>query len=152
MKMTQDHEESLEEIPRVFHGPWLVYERIMESKRASNILIIALIIIFALALFLVGFLATRPYAPEVSSRAQEFAQAAQTAPSVFQCLAGKSIRAIINAGSATLSLSDGREITIPETEGDRFSNPDNSFVFWKEGNAAYIMENGIASFRDCAQQ
>ena len=151
MKLSQDHKEALEEIPRFLHGPWLLYERVLESKKAANILIITLIVVFALALFIVGFLATNPYAPSAGTRAQEIAEVAQNAPTVFQCLAGKSIRAIIRAGSATLSLSDGREITLPETSDVKFSNPDSSFVFLRQGNVAYIMENGIASFKDCAQ-
>ena len=41
-----------------------VFDPILASKRASNLLIVILVILAALALFLIWFLATRPISPE----------------------------------------------------------------------------------------
>ena len=47
-------------------------------------------------------------------------------------------------GSVELLLSDGRKVTLPQTvstSGIRYSNEDESFIFWSKGNGAIILEN-----------
>jgi membrane-bound inhibitor of C-type lysozyme len=47
-------------------------------------------------------------------------------------------------GKVSLKLSDGREMTLPQTlsaSGVRFANADESFVFWNKGNGALVLEN-----------
>lgn len=47
-------------------------------------------------------------------------------------------------GSATLILSDGRTLELPQTisaDGARYANADEAFVFWSKGNGALVLEN-----------
>lgn len=47
-------------------------------------------------------------------------------------------------GKVKISLSDGREMILPQTisaSGVRYANPDESFVFWTKGNGALVLEN-----------
>jgi membrane-bound inhibitor of C-type lysozyme len=50
----------------------------------------------------------------------------------------------IPTGSVSLVLSDGRQMTLPQTisaSGVRYANADESFVFWSKGNGALVLEN-----------
>ena len=77
------------------------------------------------------------------------------ANAVFTCTSsGKSIHAVFlsNPDSVKLSLSDGRNITLPHAlsaDGARYTNADESFVFWNKGNGAFIEENGKNTYEDC---
>ncbi|MDB5244248.1 MAG: Protein of unknown function periplasmic [Parcubacteria group bacterium] len=47
-------------------------------------------------------------------------------------------------GTAKVSLSDGREFNLTQTisaDGGRYTNSDESFVFWGKGNTALVLEN-----------
>lgn len=47
-------------------------------------------------------------------------------------------------GSVNLTLSDGRIFSLPQAisaDGGRYTNPDESFVFWNKGNGVMILEN-----------
>lgn len=66
----------------------------------------------------------------------------------YSCDAGKSIVARYYepapVGSAMVSLSDGRSMTLAQTvsaDGVRYANSDESFVFWSRGNGALVLEN-----------
>ena len=56
-------------------------------------------------------------------------------------------------GSVTLTLSDGRTMTLPQTisaDGGRYANTDESFVFWGKGNSALVLEDGASkSYTGC---
>ncbi|HUZ93265.1 MAG TPA: MliC family protein [Candidatus Paceibacterota bacterium] len=55
-------------------------------------------------------------------------------------------------GSAVLSLSDGRNMTLSQTisaDGIRYANTDESFIFWSKGSGAFIQENGTTTFSNC---
>jgi membrane-bound inhibitor of C-type lysozyme len=48
-------------------------------------------------------------------------------------------------GSVSLTLSDGRTMTLAQTisaDGIRYANADESFVFWSKGNGVLVQENG----------
>jgi len=81
------------------------------------------------------------------------------ATAIFACDAGKSIGAAFYVGSSTpstdstqpptpggsvsLTLSDGRTESLPQTisaDGVRYANADESFVFWGKGNTAFVEE------------
>src|SRR4051812_1771736 len=47
-------------------------------------------------------------------------------------------------GSVSLVLSDGRNMTLSQSvsaDGTRYTNKDESFVFWSKGNGALVLEN-----------
>ena len=71
----------------------------------------------------------------------------------FDCSNGKGIEAVFSSNSVQLALSDGRQITLPQTisgSGARYANADESFVFWNKGNTAFITENGSNTYDGCA--
>ncbi len=50
----------------------------------------------------------------------------------------------IPTGVAEIELSDGRKFDLPQTisaDGARYTNTDESFIFWSKGNGALILEN-----------
>jgi membrane-bound inhibitor of C-type lysozyme len=52
----------------------------------------------------------------------------------------------IPGGSVSLTLSDGRALTLAQTisaDGVRYANADESFVFWSKGNGALVLENNV---------
>ena len=79
---------------------------------------------------------------------------------MFTCDNGKSINAVfMNATTSTttgnsvqLSLSDGRQMSLPQVisaDGAKYANADQSFIFWNVGNEATIWENSTTTFTDC---
>lgn len=72
---------------------------------------------------------------------------------VFYCDKNKEIRAtFLSNGMVDLSLSDKRNINIPQAvsaSGARYTNNDESFVFWNKGNTAFIEEKGNVTFSNC---
>lgn len=70
----------------------------------------------------------------------------------FECPDGKSIYAGFSEKSVALALSDGRELTLPQTisgSGARYANEGETIVFWNKGTGAFIEENGVTTYRDC---
>jgi membrane-bound inhibitor of C-type lysozyme len=58
-------------------------------------------------------------------------------------------------GSVALALSDGRNMTLPQTisaDGMRYANADESFIFWGKGNGAFVMEGNTMTYQNCVQQ
>jgi membrane-bound inhibitor of C-type lysozyme len=58
-------------------------------------------------------------------------------------------------GSVELVLSDGRELTLPQTisaSGIRYANADESFIFWSKGNEAFVMEGEEETFTSCVEE
>jgi membrane-bound inhibitor of C-type lysozyme len=75
----------------------------------------------------------------------------------FACDGGKKIQAIFATGSqpsVTLILSDGRDLLLPQARaasGARYTNRDESFVFWNKGRTAFIEEAGQPTYTGCVQ-
>jgi membrane-bound inhibitor of C-type lysozyme len=75
----------------------------------------------------------------------------------FACDGGKKIQAIFATGSqpsVTLTLSDGRHLVLPQAvaaSGARYTNRDESFVFWNKGRTAFIEEAGQRTYTGCVQ-
>jgi membrane-bound inhibitor of C-type lysozyme len=75
----------------------------------------------------------------------------------FECSGGKRIQAVFATGSepsVKLSLSDGREMVLPQViaaSGARYANRDESFVFWNKGRTAFVEEAGRQTFTECVQ-
>lgn len=58
----------------------------------------------------------------------------------------------IPTGSVALILSDGRQMTLPQTisaSGIRYTNADESLIFWSKGEIAFIMENNQQTYAEC---
>jgi len=70
----------------------------------------------------------------------------------FQCADSKSIGAVFYKTSVALTLSDGRSMTLPHAisaDGARYSNADESFVFWNKGNTAFVQEGNAQTYQGC---
>jgi putative hemolysin/membrane-bound inhibitor of C-type lysozyme len=96
-------------------------------------------------------------APPARATAQS-AAVAKTIQAFFACDAGKTVNAVFTTGtqsSVKLTLSDGRELSVPQAvsgSGARYANSNESFVFWNKGNTAFIEENGKTTYSDCTTQ
>lgn len=58
-------------------------------------------------------------------------------------------------GSVLLNLSDGREMTLPQTisaSGIRYANKGESIIFWSKGKGAFMTENGQETYSSCVEQ
>ena len=92
------------------------------------------------------------------------------AQATFVCDAGKTIDASfyqgeskaaaspdqppVPGGSVSISLSDDRQMTLPQTisaDGTRYANADESFVFWAKGNGAFITEGTQQTYSGCIE-
>jgi membrane-bound inhibitor of C-type lysozyme len=80
-----------------------------------------------------------------------------TISAAFSCDGGKKIAAVFTTGSkpsVQLSLSDGRHLVLPQAvsaSGARYTNRDESFVFWNKGRTAFIDEGGQHTYSGCVQ-
>jgi len=88
----------------------------------------------------------------------------------YQCGGGKQIKASyykgssittkpgeppVPSGKVDLALSDGRRMSLPQTisaSGTRYATSDESIVFWSKGESAFITENNIETYADCAER
>jgi membrane-bound inhibitor of C-type lysozyme len=75
----------------------------------------------------------------------------------YTCVDDKSIDATYYSEKVELMLSDGREMTLPQTmsgSGIRYANADESFVFWSKGNTAFATEGdpNHPTFADCVEE
>lgn len=74
---------------------------------------------------------------------------------VFSCAEGKMVFASFSDRQVTLTLSDKRAYTLPQTisaSGARYADEGETFVFWNKGNTAFIQEDGITTFEDCVTE
>lgn len=72
----------------------------------------------------------------------------------FSCADDKSIDATFGSEEVALTLSDGREMSLPQVisgSGARYANNDESVVFWNKGNTAFITEgpDETMTYSDC---
>ena len=77
------------------------------------------------------------------------------ATATFKCQGGKSIEATFYASSVSLTLSDGRSLTVPQAmsgSGARYANKDETLVFWNKGDTAFVTEgnDGKDTYSGCA--
>jgi membrane-bound inhibitor of C-type lysozyme len=72
--------------------------------------------------------------------------------SFFNCQNQKTIQAIFFEDKAELILSDNRNMLLLKAmsgSGARYTNTNESFVFWNKGDTAFIQEESIETFKDC---
>ena len=70
----------------------------------------------------------------------------------FSCADNKKIRALFYAKHVELSLSDGRNLALPQVisgSGARYANTDESIVFWNKGTTAFLTEGTATTFNNC---
>jgi membrane-bound inhibitor of C-type lysozyme len=95
--------------------------------------LVAIIALIALAVLIyVGYTYYKPGPSEVP-----------TSINTFSCEQGKTIGAVFYPNKVSLTLSDGRKMTLPQVlsaSGARYANTNESFVFWNKGNTAFITE------------
>lgn len=72
---------------------------------------------------------------------------------LFECSGNKALKAEFVEESVRLSLSDGRNLTLPQTvtsTGEvQYANANESFVFRNIGNAVFVQEDGFRTYEDC---
>lgn len=71
---------------------------------------------------------------------------------VFNCSDDKSFHAVFFDDKAELNLSDGRSVLLlraMSASGIRYTNADESLVFWNKGNTAFIQEGEISTYDNC---
>lgn len=59
------------------------------------------------------------------------------------------------SGRVELVLSDGRQMSLPQTisgSGIRYAASDESMVFWSKGESAFITENNKETYSNCAER
>jgi membrane-bound inhibitor of C-type lysozyme len=131
-----------------------------------------LVIAFAIIIILValGFVFTQTKQIAVAPVKTAPTEVAPTNTVQYMCTAGKSITAAyylgiskpapspdqppIPGGSVKLTLSDGREITLPQSisaDGARYATTDESIVFWSKGRGLTFTEAGQETFTGCIE-
>lgn len=112
-----------------------------------------LIILFMVALFAVGFYFGKNSLLEKEAGIED--GSSTITPATFTCDEDKSIQSLFYDNKVTLNLSDGRTMNLMSTisaSGARYSNWNDSFVFWNKGNTAFIMEGDETTFVNCVQE
>ena len=76
------------------------------------------------------------------------------ATATFVCADEKSIVAKFYPDDVALTLSDGRDLSLPQVmsgSGARYANADESIVFWNKGDTAFLTEGSdeTMTFKDC---
>jgi putative hemolysin/membrane-bound inhibitor of C-type lysozyme len=79
-----------------------------------------------------------------------------TIAALFTCNAGKAFNAVFvnkEPASVKLTLSDGRNLTLPQAasgSGARYASEGDKIVFWNKGNTGFIEEAGKQTYANCA--
>lgn len=72
----------------------------------------------------------------------------------YSCDNGKTIQALFFDGKVELNLSDKRSMLLLQAisgSGVRYTNNDESFVFWGKGDTAFVMEKNKKTFENCVE-
>ncbi|MDB5194589.1 MAG: Protein of unknown function periplasmic [Parcubacteria group bacterium] len=120
----------------------------MKYKGKNRIIVLAVLIVLGVAYW---FFYRGQMSMDSASSSTSTEQGAPLS-AMFVCTHSASIGAEFTDRAVALSLSDGRNLTLPQTvsgSGARYANSDESFVFWNKGNTAFIEENGRTTFAGC---
>lgn len=123
------------------------------------IIIIVLVVVAAIVVFMTGSGSSQTAPAQQASTSAN----AGNINATFSCDTGKTIEAMfMNATTSTttgnsvmLSLSDGRQMTLPQAisaDGARYASADGTVVFWNVGNTATLTENGTTTYGNCVAQ
>ncbi len=115
------------------------------NSRGWIILVIIVVLVGAIVLYW-----TRDHKSVVAPSQAD----SESIQATFECKNDHSITAVFDNKNNTvqLSLSDGRQITLPRAlsaDGARYANGDESFVFWNVGDTAFITEGERTTYENC---
>ncbi len=121
------------------------------------------IVIIGLLMWLLGSQPTKNFETSTEESASSTNIKTETAVDIgaditdalFICDDKKAIGANFHKKGVILNLSDGRNLTLPQTisaSGARYANSDESFVFWNKGDTAFIDEKGVRTYENCSVQ
>lgn len=101
------------------------------------------------AMWLAGFAAAG-----IVTQAAQAQDEKPVATATFVCADKKSIVAEFYPDEVSLTLSDGRALSLPQVisgSGARYANNDESIVFWNKGNTAFLTEGSdeAMTYKDC---
>jgi hypothetical protein len=135
--------------------------------KTKNMIIWVMILIVIVIVATIAWPHARP--PATSAPAGEQSTGQLIATAAFFCDGGRTINAAFYAGTSTSStdpsqppvpggsvaliLSDGRSMTLPHAvsaDGGRYANAGESIVFWNTGDTAFITENSVKTYANCA--
>ncbi|MCL4374855.1 MliC family protein [Patescibacteria group bacterium] len=133
----------------------------MENLDTSKKIMLAglIVVLFVIAMAVGQRKQTQPPQPDGASTASSSANLTQTAKKVtFDCPDGRAIIATFHLPkdeTVDIDLGDGKVITLKHAlaaSGARYSNADESYVFWNKGNAAFIEQNGKIVHDNCVTE
>lgn len=116
-------------------------------KKTTYILVAVVVLVILVAI--AGFFFYREYSEKLNV-AKDGEGVVNSA--LFKCADNKSIQAIFFKDRVELTLSDGRNMLLPQAvsaSGARYANTDESFVFWNKGDTAFVTEGNATTFADC---
>lgn len=119
----------------------------------------ALILIGAIALFVIpspGEAPTGDEVPVVNDNGLDTQDIAEPEKMVsYSCKENKTVTAGYSQAQVQIALSDGRQYTLEQTiaaSGIRFANEGEEVVFWSKGPTAFVEEDGVVTYADCAER
>ena len=135
--------------------------------KTKNIIVGSAVLTVIVVAAIIAWSKVQPPVASVPGGGQPIGQLIATA--TFFCDDGRTINAAFYAGTSTpptdpsqppvpggsvaLILSDGRGITLPHAvsaDGGRYANAGGSIVFWNTGDTAFITENSVKTYANCA--
>ena len=120
----------------------------MNTHTRNKLIVVVVLLVLAVSYWYFF----RPALPLAPLSGDSSSQNDNVISAMFTCAGGKAIGAEFSGDMVALSLSDGRNLTLPHAlsaDGARYANADESFVFWNKGNTAFIQENGKNTYTDC---
>lgn len=115
-------------------------------------------VVLFVAVFAAGFFLGERYEYHAFLNAQKSMETSGPAPLadvVYACDGGKTLESVIFNGKATVVLSDGRSLTLPQTisgSGVRYANADESIVFWSKGDTSFLTEHDKTTYANCVKK
>lgn len=71
-------------------------------------------------------------------------------PVTYACAGGVEVRAVYRGDTATVSLPDGKLLTMPHVvsgSGTRYSN--DTITWWSKGDSGFVMVGDSVTIKDC---
>ncbi len=126
----------------------------MDTNNNNGIAKSIILGILALAVLFAAYAVSKAYQKKKVANDMEQVAPLTTIDATYRCDANKTIEASFGDRIVVLKLSDGRNVTLPQTisaSGVRFANEDETFVFWNKGNTAFIEETGTTTYVNCIE-
>lgn len=131
-------------------------------KKSTFIALITLLIIFG-GLLYIAYTNKETPAPNITTKSSTYTCKDKKIINVMFHTAtfndpqtSKNSEPTLTTESADLTLSDGRNLHLSQTvsaSGAKYTNNDESFIFWTKGTSAIILENNKeGAYLDCIEQ